>query len=390
MRYIGNKTRLLGDIEAFAEDMGATGRSVLDVFAGTAAVARRFKERGYRVYSNDNMMYSYVLQKAYVEPTRVPAFLGLRKVRGVGKFLKSRSGSSRIDGVVEYLNREVQQVEGIVFRQFTPGGLSGRQFFTPENGRRIDGILESLRVWRRRKVLRQAEYFVLLASLIEAADRVANISGVYGAYLKHWDVSAKKPLALRSPEISTRGRGHRAYREDANRLVRRIKADVLYVDPPYNRRQYAANYHVLEVLAEAADVKDLDAYEARLYGKTGLKPYDEQRSEYCLRQRGEDSRLSRCEIAFRDLIRSSRCRHIIVSYNEEGILSLETIARALSEELGNPAFDFDRQFREIRYRRFRSDAHRGPGRSYRVLEGRRRDEIHEWLFYARRHGTGSR
>lgn len=388
MRYIGNKTKLLGEIDSFARKVGATGESILDVFAGTASVARHFKEQGYRVLSNDNLLYSYVIQKAYVEPTRLPGFSGLRKVRGVKEFLgSSRAGARKtLQGAVDYLNQEAPPVEGMIFRQFTPGGRSRRRFFTPENGLKVDGVLRLLRAWKRRGAIRQGEYYILLASLLQAADRVANISGVYGAYLKHWEGNSRKALRLAAPEISVRGKGHRAYCEDANRLVRRVKADILYVDPPYNRRQYAANYHVLEVIAEAADLDDEEAYEARLYGKTGLRPYDGQRSEYCLQQRVPGGRQSRCEAAFRDLIRAARCRHIVVSYNEEGILSLETMGRVLAEETGRDRFDFDNHFREVSYKRFRSDAisGNGRGRAYRTLKGRRPDEIHEWLFYAKK------
>ena len=388
MRYIGNKRKLLDEIEAFAGEVGARGSSLFDVFAGTAAVARHFKEKGYRVVSNDNMMCSYVIQKTYVEPTRHPDFKGLRKVRGVAEFLRARGSSAReaLNGVIDYLNLKSSPEEGIVFRQFTPGGPRGRRFFTPENGLKIDGILQLLRRWKRRGVLRQGERYTLLAALIDGADRVANISGVYGAYLKHWVTSAKRPLRLQAPIISTRGKGHRVYREDANRLVRKVKADILYVDPPYNRRQYAANYHVLEVLAEAVDVEDERAYESHLYGKTGLRPYADQRSEYCLQQRAAGSDLTRCEVAFRDLLRGSRCPHVIVSYNEEGILSRETLGRILSEEVTGRPFDFDRHFREVRYRRFRSDALTGDGRGrrYRTLRGKAPDEVGEWLFYAGR------
>ena len=388
MRYIGNKTRLLGEIEAFIRRMGAEGETLFDVFAGTASVGRHFKDRGYRVISNDIMRYSFVLQKAKIAATRWPTFAALRRdPRARSRLpLRAKGGPAALQGVIEVLNQDAPPHEGIVSRQFTPAGPHRRRFFTEENGRKIDGVIRLLRAWRSRGLIRSGEYWLLLAALIEAADRVANISGVYGAFLKRWEPNARRPLRLDPVAVSTKGRGHRVYQEDGNRLARRVEADILYVDPPYNRRQYAANYHVLEVIAEAPEVDDVEAYESRLYSKTGLRPYGDRRSEYCLRQKASGQAFSRCEAAFRDLIRSTRCRHIIISYSEEGILSREAIGRILADETGGERFDFRRAFWKVGYRRFRSDAlpGNGRGRAYRQLDGRRRDEVHEWLFYARK------
>jgi adenine-specific DNA-methyltransferase len=180
----------------------------------------------------------------------------------------------------------------------------------------------------------------------------------------------------------------RAYRADANQLTRRLSADVLYLDPPYNQRQYAKNYHVIEILAELHQVEDLAAYEAEIYGKTGLRKFEDRRSEYC-RRAGKRGGPTPCERAFRDLVRGAKAEHIVVSYNEEGILDRETIGSALAEAAGLSAFDFARDHAEISYRRFRSDRER-EGRSYRVLKGRARDEVSEWLFYVRKPGRRRR
>jgi adenine-specific DNA-methyltransferase len=160
-------------------------------------------------------------------------------------------------------------------------------------------------------------------------------------------------------------------RADANQLVRRIPCDVLYIDPPYNVREYAANYHVLDTIATRAylDGPALEAAEASIYGKSGLSPY--RKSDF-------SSRL-RCREAFRALVAGARARRVVVSYNEEGILSREEIEDALRDGLGAR----EREFRALAYKRFRSDRDR-DARSYRVLPDRGRDEIAEWLFYAER------
>ncbi len=348
MRLIGNKTKLLSAIEAAVERLGVgPGGTFLDVFAGTGAVAQRFKALGWRTIANDRMWVSYVRQKALVETQRLP--------RGARERLRALE--------------EAPPEDGLVARQYSPAGAAGRRFFTEANARRIDAALETLARWWRAGEIDCATLHVLLAAVIDAADRVANISGTYGAFLKTWQRNALGPFQLRLPEVVPGRPGCRAYRRDANELVREIPCDVLYVDPPYNDREYLANYHVLEAIAERPFVDDPAEIESRIYGRSGLRPYE--RSAYC------DPR--RCEAAFRDLIAASRARHVVVSYNEEGILSREQIVAALRDGLGAHAVRFE----EISYRRFRSDADR-DGRRYRVIEGRARDEIAEWLISASR------
>jgi adenine-specific DNA-methyltransferase len=192
---------------------------------------------------------------------------------------------------------------------------------------------------------------------------------------------------------------NRAYSEDANSLVGRLKGDVLYLDPPYNQRQYAANYHVLDILAGYHLYDDLDKFEASLYGKTGLRPYDHLKSAYCVRKgrrrvKGANGTTPIGDVfsAMLDLVLSTKARSVVVSYNEEGLLTRDEIGVILARFSGSRAYDFDKDFREISYRRFRSDRDReengdAAGRSYKVIEGRGKDEIAEWLFFAEREGA---
>jgi adenine-specific DNA-methyltransferase len=168
--------------------------------------------------------------------------------------------------------------------------------------------------------------------------------------------------------------------------VRRIPCDVLYIDPPYTGRQYPANYHILEIIADYHRVEDLDAYEASLYGKTGLRPYQDLRSSYCVAP-GAGSADGNALSAMADLILSSRAKHVLVSYSEEGILTREELGSILCRFERKRRFDFRRGMRRVPYKRFRSDSDREHGhargrRQYKVLEGKGRDEISEWLFYA--------
>ncbi len=397
MRYIGNKTKLLGEIERLVGERGVgPGATLLDIFAGTASVARHFKGLGFRCLTNDRMRASYALQVATVEVSRYPAFAGVLarpEVRAARDAAAVRAAFERARGeapaeaagplclALAHLEAGIAPAgpPGLIARCFSPAGPGGRMYFRQEHARRIDAVLDRLVAWRRDGTVARAEFYLLLSSLIAAADRVANISGTYGAFLKTWQANTQAPLRLDPPPVVESPLEHRAYRADGNRLARALDCDVLYVDPPYNHRDYAANYHVLEVIAERYTVHDEAAYEARLYGVTGMRPY--ARSAYCSR-RGD-----RCARAFRDLVTSARAEHVVVSYNEEGILAAADIESALEAFAGRGGRV---EQRRIAYRRFRSDAdgrvarNGAAPRTYRVLDGRGRDGIHEWLFHARR------
>ncbi|HKG92170.1 MAG TPA: DNA adenine methylase, partial [Gemmatimonadaceae bacterium] len=203
MRYIGNKTRLLDFIRRAVRTLGlrpgAAGPLVVhDAFAGTASVGRALKEDGWRVAASDVMTYSYVLQRAYVEASAVPSLAALHA--GDADFrracrspaLRARAaerGGGRLAVLAGYL--ATCDEPGFVTGHFSPAG--GRMYFTEENARRIDGARARLHEWHRAGLLNDDAYYLLLASVIEGADRVANTAGVYAAYIKRW-----QPNALRT------------------------------------------------------------------------------------------------------------------------------------------------------------------------------------------------
>src|SRR5690606_30044706 len=125
---------------------------------------------------------------------------------------------------------------------YAEGGPAERLFFSRDNGLRIDAAHAQLVAWRAERRLDDDGFYLLLALLLEAADRVANISGTYGAFLKQLQPSAREPLRLRAPALPLVGPAGRAYRGDANEVVRKVQVDTLYIDPPYNHRQYVKNY----------------------------------------------------------------------------------------------------------------------------------------------------
>jgi len=249
-------------------------------------------------------------------------------------------------------------------------------------------MLMSLRDWRLSELVTEEETALLLATIIDATDRVANVSGTYGAFLKNWQTSAEGDVSLRLPAV-VQGPVGEANHRDALDWIEEVEADLLYIDPPYNQRQYAANYHLLEVVARLPFESDLPSFESSIYGKTGLIPWRHRASKLCSR-RGDE-----CRSAFSTILERTRIPRVVISYNEEGIIQREEFEEMLAEFSGVARSQLGMVLQEIPYRRFRSDADgrvssRGSGRKYRELPGRGRDEVHEWLFSVAKQPTVGR
>jgi adenine-specific DNA-methyltransferase len=365
MRYIGNKTRLLPFLMHTIERLDLSPKTAHDAFSGTAAVGRALKAAGWRVASSDLMTYSYVFQRAYVVAQRSPSFAALRagdpelrRALRSPSFRNSTSGKGALGAMSEYLTRWIDPERGFIGTHFAPAG--GRMYFTQENADRIDAIRRRLYEWWSSGLIQDDAYYVLLAALIEGADRVANTAGVYAAFIKRWQANARRPLTLK-PEIPQRGpRGATAHRADAG-VVAATTGDIelIYIDPPYNARQYSGYYHVPEVIARGW----FDAMPV-LRGKTGLVGGDGQQSDWCSARKAGS--------ALTELLRSTGARHALVSYNSEGLLSERDLKDVLAEAAKIGAVK--RYSRG--YRRYRSDSDRVG----RVYQG---DRVRELLYHVR-------
>ena len=337
MRYIGSKLNLLSHIEEVVSSLGVKNGTFCDLFAGTACVASHFKRRGFRIISNDLLELSYTFQHALIANNADPQFAGIVETLGDIQGDSLFANLSPYHKVVAWLNC-LPGKKGFIFHSYCPSGNNeyARQYLSDSNGQKIDAIRQQIQQWRDADEIMENEFYLLLLPLLEATSGVANISGTYGAYLKHWDPRTYKDLPMVPAEIIRSDVPHQVSRRDANQLIEDIQCDVLYLDPPYNTRQYITNYHLLETIAR---------YDApALHGKTGLRNYDEnEKSAYCSK--------SDCYQAFQDLIEKADAQHILVSYNNEGILSRDEVMSILSLR-GEPSSDFS-----IDYRRFKSNSH---------------------------------
>ena len=311
MNYIGSKYSLLDFLETTIANV--TGYSsgdnyvFADLFAGTGIVGQTYREKGCTVLSNDIQYYSYILNKHLIE------------------------NNSDVDtSLVDKLN-SLEPVEGFIYNNYCEGSGSGRNYFSNENGKKCDAIRIELEILKRDNKISLATYYYYLASLVNSIDKYANTASVYGAFLKHIKKSAQKEFKLELLPIVNGNKGT-AYNTDINELVREISGDVLYIDPPYNARQYCSNYHVLETIAKYDN--------PTLSGVTGLRDSSTQKSKFCSKRTVADT--------FDDLIKNAKFKYIFLSYNNEGLMSLDTI-REIMSKYGEYKF-FTQE-----YRRFKAD-----------------------------------
>jgi adenine-specific DNA-methyltransferase len=359
VRYIGNKTKLLGFLADVLTQVGIAPGRAHDAFAGTASVARSLKASGWRVESSDVMTYSYVFQRAYVVARHGPnvrrVAAGDADLRRALRFVAA--GGDGLSVLAEYLSAWVEPEHGFISQHFS--ATSGRMYFTDENARRIDAARHALHRWRDDELVSEDAYYLLLAAIIEAADRVANTAGIYAAYIKKWQPNATKTFRMQPARPVSRAGGSRAFREDATAVARKVgPVDLLYVDPPYNARQYSGYYHIPEIIAQgwfgAPPV---------VKGKTGLPVDRPPPSAWCNK--------AGAAVALDELLEATGARHVLVSYNTEGILPDAQFLDILGRRAVAPVQRFERA-----YKRYRADLD-GERRRYRA------SGVNELVYYLR-------
>jgi len=311
MNYIGSKYKLSDFINTTIHSVVGNDLSekiFCDIFAGTGIVGRNFKKTVKKVIANDFEYYSYVLNKNYIE-NHVP-------IPNKGEY-------------IEILNN-IEPSEGFVYKNYCLGSGSGRQYFSDYNGKKIDAVRQQIENWKKNNKISDNLYFFLLASLLESADKVANTASVYGAFLKHLKKSAQKEVTIEPAEFFIDENEHKVFNEDSNQLIKKIEGDILYLDPPYNTRQYGANYHLLNTIAL------YDNFEPK--GKTGLRNYN--KSQYCSKRSVKDT--------FGELIKNANFKYIFLSYNNEGLMSVKDVKEIMSKY---GKYDLE----TVDYQRFRAD-----------------------------------
>ena len=268
-RYLGNKYKLLDFIKGTVEKECKGITTVADIFAGTGSVASAFSDK--KLITNDLLYFNHVCHIAW--------------------FGAEKYDEEKIENLICYYNAIKPHEENYMSLNFAD------TFFSLEDCRKIGFIREDIEINYKEKKINTRERAILITSLLYAMDKIANTCGHYDAYIK--GASFDKHLELSIPLASNNNNeNNQCYNEDSNQLVERIEADLVYIDPPYNSRQYCDAYHLLENVAkwEKPEVKGV----ALKMDRTSLK------SDYCT---------SSATRAFEDLISKITAKYILLSYN---------------------------------------------------------------------------
>ncbi len=317
--YIGNKRKLLGLIgRAIAATSVAPPATVLDLFAGSGVVSRMAKKMGYRVLANDWEPYAQAINGCYIACNVPPSFTAL----------------GGYDNALAALNA-LPPVEGWVTRHLCPSDDAhydidrDRLFYTRANGMKMDAARAQIERWRVQETISVQEEACLLAPLLYQACYVSNTSGVFKGFHNGWGGQTGTALyrILSLMELSTavfcdNGQENVVSQQEALSLAQTLRregkrADIAYLDPPYNQHPYASNYHVLNTLT----LWDRPPLTEKISGRNKAAIREDWRTE----RRSPYNHRARAKQAYSALMEALDARFILTSYSTDGMIGLQEL-----------------------------------------------------------------
>lgn len=299
-RYIGSKSRLIDQITTY---IGPPKQDAffVDAFCGTGAVAEAAASLGWNVRINDSLHSAVISAGARLISSNQATF---KKLGGYTKAIAKLNAA--------------KPKHGFMWREYSPASLDTcgfeRRYFTQENAAQIDAMRALIADWVGAGTIDEVEERLLIADLFGALNRVANIAGTFGCFLSKWTSQSQDKIAMRC----------RALKESCVRVeatvgdvfdVPNTAHDLMYLDPPYTKRQYASYYHILETVALGD--------EPEVGGVAGLRPWKNLASDFCYKTRALKT-LSR-------LVRDLNAQKVMLSYSSEGHISMQDINAELSK-----------------------------------------------------------
>lgn len=304
VRYIGSKARLADAILDVIGDPSNESSRFVDAFCGTGIVSKAAALRGWNVLGNDSLLSSTYLTDA--------ALL-------CGDELDFTKVGSYKTAIAELNNLE--PTEGFIWRTYSPAsanfGPYERRYFTERNAGKIDAARDQISLWHEGGLIGTRENELLIADLLEASNDVANIAGTYGCFLKKWTQQSQGNLAIKERNLLHRRVEHKTIVGDVFE-VSTERRDVVYLDPPYTKRQYASYYHIPETIAYHD--------EPRVEGVAGLRPWRHNASPFCYKTKALQ--------AIFDCIDGMSAEHVYLSYSSQGHVELNELMACLPK-LGN-------------------------------------------------------
>ncbi|MCL0330794.1 DNA adenine methylase [Apilactobacillus xinyiensis] len=267
-RYLGSKSRLLEFINNVVQKETKNVKTIADIFAGTGVVSEMFFNQGKNIIVNDILDSNFVIYKTFF-------------------------GSEKVDR--KKIHKIIDEMNSITGNKNYVSKNYGNRYFSMENAKKIGSVRQYI---DNLSNINDREKAILLTSLLYAMDKVANTVGHYDAYRRVMD--SLQPIYFRVPKYPVNFKNSALlYHEDANNLVRKIKPDLVYIDTPYNSRQYGDAYHLLENI--------VDWKKPELYG-VAMKAKDRSKTK-------SSYSTAKAPEVFSDLIQNIDSRYILVSYN---------------------------------------------------------------------------
>ena len=302
-RYLGNKARLTDWIVSTIARFLHPGSSIADPMCGTASVSLALARVGYSVTAADSLTFPVIHARTRLLAKQAPAF------KALGGYEKA----------LEWM-RSATPMEGYFFQEFGEAGRPAnsrapRLYFSAHNAAHIDGIRAGIREMATSGSITEVEHSVLLHHLILATNKVANISGTYGYFLRKLSRPALQPLTFVPIEFEWTSGHHTVLQGPVEEHAPALRTDAVYLDPPYTKRQYAGNYHILETLARED--------EPIAVGDGGLRPWMDQASDFCYRRNAGQ--------AFRKTLEQLKVPHVFISYSEDGQVQEDELFAILSD-----------------------------------------------------------
>jgi adenine-specific DNA-methyltransferase len=300
-RYIGSKARLVEPLANAIRDFDVREGQFVDAFSGTGAVSEIAADLGWDIWANDALESAIVMTSARLASN---AEVSMDRLGGYAS-------------AIAKLN-DVRPIKGVMWQSYSPASACHdkdgieRRYFTADNAARLDGIRAQIAEWAEEGSLTECEERLLIADLISATNRVANIAGTYGCFLSTWQKSALRPLHMEARDLRRHAVKYRATVGDVSELQTSVD-DLVYLDPPYTKRQYASYYHILETLTLGD--------EPTVEGVSGLRPWKEKASDFCYKTRALNALLG--------LVGGMAAKRILISYSCEGHVDLEDFCEGL-------------------------------------------------------------
>ena len=319
-RYLGNKSSIAPDIVALVRSLSEPGDTVVDAFSGSLAATFAMRQAGLRVVPTDINHFSWLFATAFLtgsQPIGPNGRLGSpgerhQQWRALADELVAPVGHGDAASIFRTDIYDHYCEEGGKSSFLSARGRSGRRrFFSADNAATIDRALSRIRFWWRNGRIDQRTRCILSAMLISGVERVSNTQGTYHDFPREFiDTRALRPLKIEvppdeiflGPESPLIGRA-----EDSLDFVRRAPAHrVLYLDPPYNFRQYTSYYFMLNLLSKHAEVDDLDEFFSELEYVRGQNMADDFKSTFCSKKAFMPS--------LRTIIERADTEHVVISY----------------------------------------------------------------------------